>query len=150
MARPDWDDYFLGIADAVAARGECRRSLVGAVLVHDRRITSTGYNGAPAGEPSCLDGICPRERMGAAPGSLYSKAPCIAIHAEDNAVRDALRRGLLVQGGTMYVTKEPCEVCAGLLSWHELRVVWRDRVRRTRGSMDHKPAESVVSGPPDD
>jgi dCMP deaminase len=134
--RPDWDEYFLGIAQAVSARGECRRSRVGAVLVHDRRITSTGYNGVLAGQPSCLDGICPRERMGAARGTPYDEAPCVAIHAEANAADDAFRRGLPVRGGTMYLTKEPCEVCHGLLrDWGVLRVVWRDVTTGREGTI---------------
>jgi dCMP deaminase len=60
--RPGWDSYFFGIADAVARRADCTRRRVGAVLVHDNRVVSTGYNGSPAGRPGCLDGACPRGR----------------------------------------------------------------------------------------
>ena len=142
--RPDWDEYFLDIADAVSARGECVRSQVAAVLVRDRRIVATGYNGVEPGAQSCLDGICPRERLGAPRGTLYSEAPCIATHAEDNAIRDAYARGLDVPGCTVYVTKEPCEDCAGLLRGLQLRVVWRDRSRGTAGTTDWRTTESVV------
>jgi dCMP deaminase len=132
--RPDWDDYFLGIARAVAARGECVRSRVGAVLVRDNRIVATGYNGVPAGEPSCLDGACPRGLSGVARrsegGPGYDVAPCVAYHAEDNAVIDALARGLEPRGCTIYLTKEPCDRCEGLLHGLEIRAVWWDETRR--------------------
>jgi dCMP deaminase len=133
--RPDWDDYFLGIAQAVAARGECIRSRVGAVLVRDRRIVSTGYNGVGAGKPSCLDGACPRGRSGlprsSEGGPGYAENPCIATHAEINAFVDALRRGLEPNDGscTMYLNKEPCEECAPRLREWRLRVVWCDQVQ---------------------
>jgi dCMP deaminase len=138
--RPDWDPYFLGIAREVSARGECLRAQVGAVLVHDRRITSTGYNGVAAGEPSCLDGACPRGLSGVARrsegGPGYDVAPCIARHAEDNAVSDAARRGLPVRGGTMYLTKEPCARCASMMRFLDLRVVWFDLTRLVGGTSD--------------
>jgi dCMP deaminase len=130
MNRPDWDEYFLGIAEAVAARGECVRSQVGAVLVRDNRIVATGYNGVEAGQLSCLDGICPRAQNDVPRGTPYSltgKGVCIAFHAEDNAVQDAYARDLTVPGCTIYVTKEPCERCAEMLAGLRLRVVWRDR-----------------------
>lgn len=110
--RPEWDDYFLGIAMAVAARGECQRSKVGAVLVKDKRIRATGYNGAPAGAPSCLQGACPRAFSNAVPGkSSYSEGPtaCIAIHAEANALLFASRDDC--EGATIYVTRAPCDGC---------------------------------------
>jgi dCMP deaminase len=125
VIRPDWDEYFLGIAHAVSARGECTRSQVGAVIVRDRRIVSTGYNGVEAGEPSCLDGICPRANV-VERHLPYddSRGLCIAVHAEDNAIRDALNRLLSIRGGRIYVTKEPCERCAALIDQHDLSAVW--------------------------
>ena len=143
-SRPDWDEYFLGIARAVSTRGECRRSQVGAVLVHDRRITATGYNGVTAGAPSCLDGICPREQAGVPRGTLYAVARCIAVHAEVNAIRDAENRGLLPHDGTIYLTKEPCEDCAVVLDDYGLRVVWQDLTRQSGGSMAPGSTESAV------
>ena len=125
--RPGWDEYFLGIAQAVAARGECVRSRVGAVLVRDNRIVATGYNGVEAGKLSCLDGICPRAQNDVPRGTPYSqqgKGVCIAYHAEDNCLTDAYRRDLDVSGATMYLTKEPCEQCAPVLSSLHLRAVW--------------------------
>lgn len=124
--RPDWDEYFLLIAQAVASRGECVRSQVGAVIVRDRRIVATGYNGVKAGELSCLDGICPRANNDVPKGSLYTDDGfCVAAHAEDNAIQDALDRGLPVYGTTIYLTKEPCERCAAMLEHLEVRAVWR-------------------------
>jgi dCMP deaminase len=121
--RPGWDDYFLGIAAAVAARGACSRSRVGAVLVRDNRVLSTGYNGAPAGQPSCLDGGCPRARFDVPRGSLYEGAGrCIAVHAEMNALTNVDPGDLPYC--TVYVTKEPCEVCAKVLEDREVRAVW--------------------------
>ena len=79
--RPDWDTYYLGIAAAVAKRGECSRRQVGAVIVKDHTIIATGYNGAPPGQPSCLEGACPRARSGAEPGKGYAESGCTAVHA---------------------------------------------------------------------
>lgn len=134
--RPGWDDYFLGIADAVSVRGECVRSQVGAVLVRKDsidglpRIVSTGYNGVEAGARSCLDGACPRSRNNVPPGTRYdpgTPGECIAHHAERNAVIDASRRGLDVAWDTtLYVSKEPCEQCAAFLQSVGIEhVVWR-------------------------
>lgn len=115
LPRPDWDDYFLGIAEAVSMRGECSRSRVGAVLVRDRRIRSTGYNGAPSGRPSCLQGACPRATSNAIPGvSSYTDpaTACIAIHAEANALLFASKDDCA--GATLYVTRAPCAPCSRL------------------------------------
>jgi dCMP deaminase len=135
--RPGWDDYFLGIAQAVAARGECVRSQVGAVLVRDRRIVATGYNGVAAGEPSCLTGACPRGLSGVARrsegGPGYDVAPCVAFHAEDNAVTDALARGFDVRGCTVYVNKVPCERCSAMLRASGVGAVWHDPTTGARG-----------------
>lgn len=111
--RPGWDAYYLGIAQAVAARGECSRRRVGAVVVDGHTIVSTGYNGAPPGEPSCLEGQCPRAMSHAVPGVGYAASGCVVIHAEVNAL---LRAGLARSiGATLYCTDEPCESCAPLI-----------------------------------
>lgn len=131
--RPGWDDYFLDIAQAVSARGECVRSRVGAVLVRNRRILATGYNGVEAGQPSCLDGMCPRALNSVPRGTPYSNSDgrCIATHAEINAIEDAEYRSAgPTRGDTMYLTKEPCEDCWPVLTvTYGLRVVWRDVTR---------------------
>ena len=95
---PGWDEYFLGIATAVAARAKCTRRRVGALLVIDHRIIATGYNGAAPGEPDCLDGACPRGALDyeAVPALGDYDRPgtpgfCIAIHAEVNALLFATR-----------------------------------------------------------
>lgn len=114
--RPDWDDYFLKITRAVARRADCSRRQVGAVIVKDRRIVATGYNGAPSGNKGCLEGGCPRAQSDAAPYSSYDTGPgsCIAIHAEANAIIYADRSRC--EGATIYVTCEPCEGCSRLIA----------------------------------
>ena len=104
--RPNWDRYFLDIARAVAARSDCERDKVGAVVVgKDRRIRATGYNGAPAGMEGCS--TCPRRTSDVAPGSCYSN--CVAIHAELNALLYCDRNDL--PGAILYITREPCYGC---------------------------------------
>ena len=116
--RPSWDEYYLGIATAVAARADCTRRKVGALVVLGDRIVSTGYNGAPSGEPGCFTaGACPRGRLSkedVRPGSSYDTGPgaCIALHAEQNAV---LRAGTECRGATLYLTDEPCDGCQRLI-----------------------------------
>src|SRR5690554_7251561 len=112
MSRPDWDEYFLGIAGAVAARSDCERSRVGAVVVKDRRIRGTGYNGAPAGMPGCS--TCPRRTSDCAPGSDYSN--CVAVHAEANALLYCDREDLIrSEEHTSELQSRPHLVCRLLL-----------------------------------
>lgn len=113
--RPSWDAHFLAIAEAVSGRADCSRRRVGAVLVRENRIVSTGYNGAPAGEIGCLAGGCPRARSDVAPDSSYDSGPgsCIAIHAEANALLYAGRDRCV--GATLYVTAAPCPGCSKLI-----------------------------------
>lgn len=127
MPRPDWDDYYLGIARAVAARADCTRRHVGAVIVNDRRIVATGYNGAPAGERGCLTaGACPRGQSSVPPGSSYDTGPgsCIAVHAEANALLYGdfvkTRGGILYlvalnSDGSLHPNQEPCDGCHRLI-----------------------------------
>lgn len=123
--RPSWENYFLGIAGAVAARADCSRRKIGAVVVRDNRIVSTGYNGSPPGGPSCLRGECPRAYSGVDPGSSYDTGAgaCVAVHAEANAILYAGRDGCY--GSTLYVTEEPCKGCHRLLAASGLvSVIW--------------------------
>jgi dCMP deaminase len=126
VSRPDWDEYFLGVARAVAARADCSRRQVGAVLVDsDRRLRGSGYNGARPGGPSCLAGECPRGASGVAPGSSYDTGAgsCVAIHAELNLVLYTSPEER--KGGAVYVTDEPCDGCLKILLGAGLhRIVW--------------------------
>ena len=129
--RPDWNDYFLTIAEAVSRRADCTRRRVGAVIVdRDHRIVSTGYNGAEAGGPSCLKGDCPRGRQTAtqvAPGSSYDTGAgaCIALHAEQNAIMYAGQARCV--DSSLYVTTEPCDGCLRMIRASGLAmVVWPD------------------------
>lgn len=109
--RPTMDEYFMGIAMAVRRRANCKGNRVGAVIVLDRRIVSTGYNGTPAGMPNCLDGGCHRcsHREQYPSGAGYDL--CICVHAEQNALLAAARFGIAVEGGTLYSTMRPCFGC---------------------------------------
>ena len=114
-ARPDWDTYFLALADTVATRADCRRRQVGAVIVDsDHRVIATGYNGAPAGQAGCLEGACPRGLATAEEVAAYSSYDnCIAIHAEANAL---LYARTSCKGATVYITDRPCLACYKLLT----------------------------------
>lgn len=113
--RPTWDQYFMGIAHAVAQRSDCRRAKVGAVIVDARkRIVATGYPGTRAGKPGCLDGACPRGALSTQdcpPGTDYDN--CISTHAEANALLDSDRARH--DGGIIYITRQPCFACYKLL-----------------------------------
>lgn len=113
--RPSWDEWALGLAQAVAERADCTRRQVGAVILDpEHRVVSTGYNGAPSGGASCLRGECPRGKLSYAElpaDSAYTN--CVAIHAESNSLLYA-RRDL--RGCTIYVTAEPCHECRRLIA----------------------------------
>lgn len=115
--RPGWDDYWLGVAASVAARADCSRRRVGAIIVGtDNRLKGAGYNGAASGEPGCLSGACRRAASNVPPDSSYDNGPgrCIAIHAEMNAIVDAGRERCT--GGTIYVTHAPCPGCVRIIA----------------------------------
>lgn len=119
MSRPDWPDYFMGIAKAVAQRSDCERDKVGAVVVKDRRIRGTGYNGAPSGKPGC--DTCPRRLSNVPSGTNYDN--CVAVHAEANALLYCNREDLI--GATIYITREPCYACDKLIQAAGVHaVVW--------------------------
>ena len=125
VAKPSWDDYFLGIAQVVSQRSDCERSKVGAVVVNNNRIRSTGYNGSPAGLPGCE--TCPRRLSTIEPGSEYDQGQyrCIAIHAEANALLYCNREDLV--DATLYVTREPCYGCMKLIRATGIAaVLWPD------------------------
>lgn len=115
--RPNWNEYWLGVANAISKRADCSRRRVGAVIVDgQRRVVSSGYNGSPPGGPSCLNGDCPRSNSGVDPGSSYDTGPgaCIANHAEANAIIWADPQRMI--GATLYITCPPCEGCQRLIA----------------------------------
>jgi dCMP deaminase len=111
--RPGWDDYFLDIVGLVAKRATCRRRCVGAALVRDRRILSTGYNGAPSGLKHCLEIGCLREQNRIPSGERHEL--CRGLHAEQNAIIQAAFHGIRIQGATLYCTNLPCVICSKML-----------------------------------
>lgn len=111
--RPSWDEYFMEIARLVAKRSTCLRRQVGAVLVRDKHILSTGYNGAPRGLAHCLDIGCLREQRGIPSGMQHEI--CRGIHAEQNAIIQAALHGVSTEGATLYCTHQPCVLCAKML-----------------------------------
>jgi len=113
MTRPDWDEYFMDIAHVVAKRGNCCRRQVAAVIVHDRRIISTGYNGTPRGITNCYEGGCPRCASDAPSGTDLGE--CICAHAEENAIVQAAYHGISVRNGVLYCTLSPCLMCAKMI-----------------------------------
>ncbi len=115
-SRPDWDEYYLNIARAVAARGDCARRQHGSIIVKNHKIISTGYNGTPPGDDrSCGDtGQCPRNLDA---GAVHGKGDydlCWATHAEANALLRASWEEL--QGATIYITGAPCGGCSKLIA----------------------------------
>ena len=111
--RPTWDEYFMEIAEVLARRSNCTRRHVGAVVMRDNHILSTGYNGTPHGVRNCSEGGCPRCASGAKSGSNLEE--CLCIHAEQNAICQAALHGHALDGGTIYITISPCLTCAKLL-----------------------------------
>jgi dCMP deaminase len=113
VSRPSWDDYFMGITALVAERATCLRRRVGAVLVRDKRLISTGYNGAPAGISHCLDVGCLRQQQNIPSGERHEL--CRGLHAEQNAIIQAALYGVSVEGATLYCTNLPCAICTKML-----------------------------------
>lgn len=111
--RPDWDAYFMEIATVVATRSNCSRRHVGAVLVRNRHILATGYNGTPHGVKNCHEGGCPRCANATKSGAHLDE--CLCVHAEQNAICQAALHGHAIEGATAYVTISPCLTCAKLL-----------------------------------
>ena len=110
MKRPTWDEYFMAIAEQVATRSTCLRRKVGAVLVVDKRLLATGYNGAPSGVPHCSESGCLREQMAVPSGQRHEL--CRGLHAEQNAIIQAAKHGVRIGGATLYTTHHPCSMCA--------------------------------------
>ncbi|MBU0571802.1 MAG: cytidine/deoxycytidylate deaminase family protein [Candidatus Omnitrophica bacterium] len=112
-SRPAWDEYFINIARLVSSRSTCLRRNVGAVIVKNKQVLTTGYNGAPAGVKHCDEIGCMREKMGVPSGERHEL--CRALHAEQNAFLQAARHGISLDGATMYMTTQPCSICAKMI-----------------------------------
>ena len=108
--RSSLDQYFMSIADAVATRSTCLRHHVGAVIVRDKHIVATGFNGAPRGLPHCLNVGCIRDQENIPSGTRTER--CMAVHSEINAIIQAALHGVSTDGATLYCTHQPCSSCA--------------------------------------
>ena len=113
MKRPTWDEYFMEIATVVAKRSTCLRRSVGAVIVKNKQILATGYNGTPMGLPHCEITGCMREKLKVPSGKCHEL--CRGVHAEQNAITQAAFHGVSVRGATLYCTHQPCVVCTKML-----------------------------------
>ena len=123
VQRPTLDEYFMEIAQVVAKRSTCLRNQVGAVIVLDKRILSTGYNGAPRNLQHCLDIGCIREQQNIASGTRHEL--CRAVHAEQNAIIQSALHGVSIENATLYCTHQPCILCAKMIiNSHIKRVVF--------------------------
>ncbi len=111
--RPEWDVYFIRIAELVAERSTCLRRKVGAVLVKEKRVLATGYNGAPSGIKHCEETGCLREKLNVPSGERHEL--CRGLHAEQNAIIQAAYHGVSIKGSILYVTCHPCSVCAKMI-----------------------------------
>ncbi len=111
--RPSWDEYFMKIALLVAERSTCLRRHVGALLVKDKRIIATGYNGAPSGFAHCGEVGCLRDEMNVPSGERHEL--CRGLHAEQNAIIQAALYGQDTRDSTLYCTHKPCLLCAKML-----------------------------------
>lgn len=113
MTRPSWPEYFMAITKLVARRSTCLRRSVGAILVKNKRILATGYNGAPAGLRHCEEVGCLRENSSVPSGMRHEL--CRGLHAEQNVIIQAAYHGIPIQGATLYCTNKPCVICSKML-----------------------------------
>ncbi len=123
MSRPSWDEYFMSIAEIVATRSTCPRKSVGAIIVKDKNILSTGYNGSIRGLPHCTEVGC-----------MLENGHCVrTIHAEANAIIQAARHGVKIEGATIYITASPCWNCFKLIANSGIkRIVFKEFYRDER------------------
>jgi dCMP deaminase len=113
LSRPTWEEYFMDITHLVAKRSTCLRRHVGAVLVKDKKILATGYNGAPSRLEHCLDIGCLREQQSIPSGERHEL--CRGLHAEQNAIIQAAYHGVGIRGATLYCTNHPCVICSKMI-----------------------------------
>jgi dCMP deaminase len=113
LERPSWDEYFMTITKMVATRSTCLRRHVGAILVKDKRILATGYNGSPSGLKHCSEVGCLRENLSIPSGTRHEL--CRGLHAEQNAIIQAANHGISIRGATLYCTNKPCIICSKMI-----------------------------------
>ena len=113
MKRPSWEEYFMDIAKLVAKRSTCLRRHVGAVLVKEKKILATGYNGVPSGISHCEDVGCLRDEERIPSGERHEL--CRGLHAEQNAILQAAYHGVSIQGSVLFCTNFPCVICSKML-----------------------------------
>ena len=111
--RPSWDSYFMKIAEDVSTRSTCIRRQVGAVIVKDKRILTTGYNGVPSGISHCNENNCLRTKLNIPSGERVEL--CRGLHAEQNAIIQAAYYGISVKDARIYITHKPCSICTKML-----------------------------------
>lgn len=111
--RPDWEVYFLKIAQLASTRSTCIRRQVGAVLVKEKKILATGYNGVPSGIAHCTEIGCLRDEEGIPSGQRHEL--CRGLHAEQNAILQAAYHGVSIQGSVLFCTNFPCVICSKML-----------------------------------
>lgn len=124
-SRKSWDEYFMSIAELVAERSTCLRRKVGAVIVKEKRILTTGYNGAPSGVDHCEDIGCLRKKLNIPAGERHEI--CRGIHAEQNAIIQAATCGANISGGIVYTTHQPCFICTKMLiNAHISKIIFQE------------------------
>jgi dCMP deaminase len=147
MQRVSWDEYFMNIARVVASRSTCERKFVGAVIVRDKTILSTGYNGSIRGMPHCID-----------VGHMMEEGHCVAtIHAESNAIIQAAKNGVAIDGASIYVTASPCWNCFKIITNSGIRRIvygefYRDNrifevAQKLNVELVHLPAPTAPAAP---
>jgi dCMP deaminase len=122
LPRPSWPEYFMAITRMVAMRSTCLRRSVGAILVKDKRILSTGYNGAPSGLKHCEEVGCVRQDSSIPSGTRHEL--CRGLHAEQNAIIQAAYHGISIRGADLYCTNMPCVICSKMLINAGIRKVY--------------------------
>lgn len=142
MSRPDWEEYFLNIAEQVASRSSCMRNKVGAVIVSNKDIISTGYNGAPQFQRNCMEiGYCYREKNSILSGTSLELCRAVGSHAEANAISLAARNGHSTNGATIYVIGHRfiCNQCKALIANANIvKVV----LKKVDGTVEHFSPET--------
>ncbi|MCX7780472.1 MAG: cytidine/deoxycytidylate deaminase family protein [Negativicutes bacterium] len=125
MTRPSWDKYFMDICQVVATRSTCMRRQVGAIIVKDKRMLTSGYNGAPRALAHCAEVGCLREANHIPSGQRHEL--CRGMHAEQNAIIQAALHGVAIEGATVYCTHQPCSACTKMIINAGIkRIVYRE------------------------